>query len=95
MSKRIAREQKAIKKLQNQRTLEERRSEVNTIYTKLQEHGITCEMVPEFNKIANEFVEDGVNASGYVNIDGINRVLVYLLNNDKKHQISTLLRVKK
>lgn len=88
----LAREAKLLKKQQNQRTKEERQEEIDKVYTKLQELGITREMVGEFNKISSDYIEFGYSASGSVRIPEANRNLMYLLSNDKKHQVTTLLR---
>jgi len=90
--KRLAYEAKLLKKQQNQRTMEERQTEIDKIFTKLQELGITREMVGEFNKIANDYIEFGYGASGIIKILEIDRELVYLLSNDKKHQVASMLR---
>ena len=89
---RLAYEAKLLKKQQNQRTIEERQIEIDKIYSKLQEIGITREMVEEFNTIAQNFIDLGVSASGAIKLPELHRVLVYLLTNDKKHQISTMLK---
>ena len=91
--KRIAREAKLLKKQQNQRTKDERQIEIDTVFSKLQELGITHEIVGEFNKIATDYIESGISASGYVKIPEIKRALVYSLSNDKRHPIATMLRV--
>ena len=88
----LAREAKLLKRQQNQRTKEERQSEIDKVYEKLQELGITREMVGEFNKISSDYVENGYSASGSVLIPEAKRNLLYLLSNDKKHQVTTLLR---
>jgi hypothetical protein len=88
----LAREAKLLKRQQNQRTKEERQSEIDKVYEKLQELGITREMVGDFNKISSDYVENGYSASGSVIIPEANRKLMYLLSNDKKHQVTTLLR---
>jgi ribosomal protein L4 len=90
-AKRLAREAKLLKKLQQQRTMVERNFEIEKLYAKLQELGITREMMGDFNKIADDFVDFGIGASGIYKIDGIKYELAYLLSNDKKHQVSTML----
>ena len=89
---RLEYEAKLLKKQQNQRTIEERQFEIDKIYTKLQELGITREMIEEFNIIAKDFIELGVSASGAINMPELHRKLVYLLTNDKKHQVSAMLK---
>ena len=91
--KRIAREAKLLKKQQNQRTKDERQLEIDNVFSKLQELGITREMVAEFNKISTEYIENGISASGYVKIPEIKRALVYSLSNDRRHPVATMLRV--
>lgn len=90
--KRLAYEAKLLKKQQNQRTIEERQTEIDKIFTKLQEVGITRAMVIEFDKIANDYIEFGYSASGVIELPELHRELVYLLSNDKKHQVASMLR---
>ena len=90
--KRLAYEAKLLKKQQNQRTMEERQLEIDKIFTKLQELGITREMVSEFDKITNDYIEFGYGASGVISLPELHRELVYLLSNDKKHQVASMLR---
>lgn len=90
--KRLAYETKLLKKQINQRTMEERQTEIEKIFTKLQELGITREMVTKFNKITNNYIEFGYGASGIIELPELHRELVYLLSNDKRHQVSSMLR---
>jgi hypothetical protein len=90
--KKLAYEAKLLKKQNNQRTMEERQLEVDKVFIKLQELGITREMVEEFDKISQNFIEFGYGASGAIKMPELHRKLVYLLTNDKKHQISTMLQ---
>jgi hypothetical protein len=90
--KRLAKEAKELKKLQNQRTKPERQLEIDNVFSKLQELGITKEMVGEFNKIATDYIELNFNASGYVKLPELKRVLIYSLPNDKRIQVATMLR---
>lgn len=91
-AKRLAREAKLAKKQSQQRTMEERSIEVEKIFSKLQELGITRETVGEFNEIAKDYVEFGYSASGVITMPEIHRELIYLLSNDKKHDVATMLR---
>jgi hypothetical protein len=90
--KRLAREAKELKKQQNQRTKEERQTEIDNVFSKLKELGITREMVEEFNKISYDYVEFGYSASGYVKLTELKRVLIYSLPNDRRIQVATMLR---
>ena len=90
--KRLAREAKELKKQQNQRTKEERQSEIDKVFTKLQELGISRELVGEFNKISSDYVEFGSSASGYVKLPELKRVLIYSLPNDRRNKVATMLR---
>lgn len=90
-AKRIAREAKLTKQQANQRTLEERRAEVDKIYEKLTELGIPEVMLGEFPKIAKDFIDFGISASGIIKIPEIQRELVYLLSNNKRHQCAAML----
>jgi transposase len=90
--KRLAREAKLLKKLKNQRTKEERLSDINKVFDRLLEYNITREMVGEFNAISNDFIETGHSVSGYVKLPELKRVLIYSLPNDKQNEIATMLR---
>jgi hypothetical protein len=89
--KRIAREAKLAKQAANQRTYEERQIEVDKIYVKLQELGIPDIMLGEFPKITKDFAEHGIGASGIIKIPDIERELVYLLSNNKRHTCAGML----
>ena len=91
-AKRIAREAKLAKQQANHRTKEERQEEVNKIYAKLQELGIPLTMLGDFPHITNDFIESGMSASGVIKIVDINRELVYLLSNNKRHQCASMLK---
>jgi hypothetical protein len=90
-AKRIAREAKAAKIASNQRTKEERQLEVDKIYEKIAELGISEIMLGEFPRIATDFIDNNISASGIVKIPDIERELVYLLSNNKKHQCASML----
>jgi len=94
MSSHTKKEIRELKKLVNQRTQTERQTELNGVFNKFQELGISCEIdgINEFYKIAIQFIEDGKPISGKIKIDAIAKDLHYLLNNNKKHQIQVLLR---
>lgn len=91
-AKRLAREAKLAKKQSQLRTMGERSIEVEKIFSKLQELGITRETVGEFNEIAKDYVEFGYSASGVIKMPEIHRELIYLLSNDKKHDVASMLR---
>lgn len=90
-AKRIAREAKIAKQLANQRTMEERQEEVNKIYAKFQELGISELLLKEFPSITKTFIEDGISACGIIKIPEIGRELVYLLSNNRRHQCGSML----
>ena len=91
-AKRIAREAKLAKQQANQRTKAERQEEVDKIFAKLQELGIPNIMLGDFPRITDEFIETGISASGIIKILDIERELVYLLSNNKRHQCASMLR---
>ena len=91
-AKRLAREAKLAKQEANKRTREERQAEVDAIYNKLQELGIPEVMLGNFPVIAKDFIEFGAGASGIIKIPDIDRELVYLLSNNRRHQCASMLR---
>ena len=91
-AKRIAREAKMAKKQSNMRTLEERRIEVEKIYTKLHEVGIYDDLVAEFKKISDDYINFGYSCSGSIKIEELGRVLLYSLTIDKRIPVSSMLR---
>jgi translation initiation factor IF-2 len=91
-AKRIAREAKIVKQQANERTKEERQEEVDKIYVQLQELGIPNIMLGKFPDITNDFIITGISASGVIKILDIERELVYLLSNNKKHQCASMLK---
>jgi len=91
-AKRIAREAKLAKKEANKRTREERQKEIDSIMIKLQELGITNEMLGDFPRITQDFLELGTSASGVITIPDIKRELIYLLSNNRQHQCSSMLK---
>lgn len=85
---------KEKKKILQQRTKEDRQREINVIFDKFHQLGISDQMkgIDEFIIIANRFIEDGLPCSGKIRVDALNRNLHYLLNNNKKYEIQVLLR---
>lgn len=91
-AKRLAREAKLAKQDINKRTREERQAEVDKIMSKLQELGIPEVMLGNFPTITKEFIEMGNSASGVINITDIQRDLIYLLSNNRRHQCASMLK---
>ena len=91
-TKRIAREAKIAKKLANQRTKEERITEINKIKNKLTELGIHIDLFTNFEKITNDFIETGSSCNGKISAPEIERELFYIFSNDKRIQISSMLK---
>lgn len=91
-SKKDARVAKLLKKQANQRTLEERRIEIDKIYEKLYELGINDEMLKEFKTIADDYINIGFSCSGSITIEGIERKLLYSFTMDKRHPVSSMLK---
>lgn len=94
MTSHTKKEIRELKKLANQRTQIERQNELNVVFNKFQELGISSEIdgISEFYKIAMNFIDDGKPVNGKIKISVIGKELHYLLNNNKKHQIQVLLR---
>ena len=91
-AKRLAREAKLAKQEANKRTREERQAEVDAFYNKLQELCIPEVMLGDFPAIAKDFIEFGTGASGCIKIPDIERELIYLLSNNRRHQCASMLR---
>lgn len=90
--KRLAREAKEMKKLQNIRTKEERQAEIDKIFAKLDELRIPRNMLSEFNKISIDYVENAVSFSGSVKLPELNRKLIYSLPCDKRIPVGAMLQ---
>lgn len=85
---------KQAKKLENQRTREERLVEVSKIRSKLDELGLTSSFpeIEKFNVILEDFLANGTAHVGVIPIEATNRELVYQLLNNKKFDIGAMLR---
>lgn len=65
------------------KSMEDRLSEIKTIYSKLIELGLSdknCSNLKEFKIICNDFVKNGVSASGKIKLNEVSRVLIYVLS---------------
>lgn len=91
-AKRLAREAKLAKQEANKRTREERQAEVDSIMNKLQELRISDTMLGDFPRIAQDFIEFGTGASGFIPIPELRRELIYLLSNNRRHQCASMLK---
>jgi translation initiation factor IF-2 len=91
-AKRLAREAKLAKQEATKRTREERQAEVDKIMEKFQELGIPEVMLGDFPTITKEFIELGISASGVIPIPDIQRELIYLLSNNRRHQCASMLK---
>lgn len=94
-TKKELREAKALKKAAKQRTQAERQQELDTVFSKFVELGISEDMddaLKTFFHIARTFIDDGVSCSGRIKITAINREINYILSNNKLNQIQVLLR---
>ena len=82
------------KKQIDYRTRMERFSEIKTIVDKFKEIGLSKEMkgVEDFYKIARDFVDTGDSYNGVIKIKEADRDIHYILNNNKKHELSVFLR---
>ena len=69
------------KKIKQVKTIEQRKHEIEQIYTKLSSLGLTPEMegIEKFLAITNDFVEKGISCTGAIKIEGLNRTIVYIL----------------
>ncbi len=88
---------KQKKKLENQKTAEERKREVDTVKEKFQELGLSTEIegVNKFYKMMDEFTETGDGSQGTIPLFGLRREICYLLTNSKKHEVGAMLKYNK
>ena len=91
-AKRLAREAKIAKQLANQRTQEERQTEIDKIIAKLTELGIHMDLFPGLETISNDFIKTGCSCNGRIKAPEIDRELWYVFSNDKRTPISSMLK---
>lgn len=87
--------EKLKKKEKLLRTLEERQNEIDKVYNSLEQNNIPHRQLPGFQQfatIANDFIKTGIAFSGCISIPELKKDLLYLLNNNKKHQIIVMLK---
>lgn len=87
--------EKQKKKLDNQRTKEEREERTNEIKLKLKETFLTPNMFEEiglFYNIIDKFVEDGISVNGAIPIKHINSTLLYNLTNNKTKPLDAMIK---
>lgn len=85
---------KQKKKLENIRTEEERKEQTDKIKTEFEKVGIPNSFpeVIKFYNILDEFVNNGMTKQGKIPIEGVGKIIVYQLTNNKKYQISAMLK---
>ena len=88
---------KQKKKLENQKTAEERKREVNKVKEMFQDLGLSTEIegVSRFYTMMDSFVETGDGSQGTVPLSGLGREICYLLTNSKKHEVGAMLKYNK
>ena len=88
---------KQKKKLENQKTVEERKREVDKVKEMFQELGLSSEIegVSKFYTMMDNFVESGDGSQGTVPLSGLGREICYLLTNSKKHEVGAMLKYNK
>lgn len=85
---------KQKKKLENIRTEEERKEQIGKIKTEFEKVGIPNSFpeVIRFYNILDEFVKNGMAKQGKIPIEGVGKIIVYQLTNNKKYQIGAMLK---
>jgi methionine synthase II (cobalamin-independent) len=85
---------KQKKKLENQKTSEERKREVEKVKNKFQELGLSTEIegVKHFYDMMDTFVETADGKQGTIPLPGLGREICYLLTNNKKHEVGAMLK---
>lgn len=82
------------KKLVNQRTKEERKTEITNTLKELNKLGFPDNEpnIVKFKEILNDFVETGNHYKGILPLEGYGREICYYLSNNKKQSIDIMLR---
>lgn len=87
--------ERQAKKLKNVYTRDERKVEIDKCIEQLNKFQLFKKYNEDTIKIYDmleDFVENGTSYSGNIPIDGTKRVFWYLLNNNKKHEITTWMK---
>ena len=82
------REAKLAKKMANFKSKEEREKEINPVINQLRELGLSSEFesIDLFNKMMLDYVDNGTMYFGQMKLEGVDRNIVYRMNNNKKHE---------
>jgi len=82
-------------KLINQRTKDDRLSEVNTILKGIDNIGFpdNDQNIIKFKSLLTDFLENGTSYNGIIPLLGYGREIHYLLSNNKNIKLNVLLRV--
>ena len=93
-TKKQLREAKLAKKNLRERSAEDRKKEIDVVLAKFTSLGISEEIeeVSQFFQIARTFIETGIGSSGKIMVPAINRVIQYLLSNNKMHELQVILK---
>ena len=85
---------KQKKKLENQRTKEERIDEVDKVKKQLKDIGLSTEIEPidKFYKIMDEFAEFGTGSQGIIPLNGYGREICYFFTNNRMRDIGVMLK---
>lgn len=81
-------------KQSNNRTQEERQAEYTKFMDKFAQLGLGTEFeeIAKFNKMAKDWVNNGTTYMGVIPLIGMKRDLVYILTNNKKHEVGVVLK---
>ena len=81
-------------KQENVRTQEERQAEYDKFMGQFAQLGLSTEFaeIAKFDTIAKDWLENGTTYQGVIPLVGMKRDLVYMLTNNKKHEIGVMLK---
>lgn len=96
-TKKELRKEKLEKKQKNQRTEDERLSELEPALNKILELGLSeqFEGVAKFYSMVEDFIENGNPFTGTIKVPEIQREFKCLLSNNKMHKLTIVLAVSK
>ena len=81
----LSKKEKKAKKEKNIKTIDDRKTEINTIKDKILNLGLSIEFEPIklFYEECNKYIEEGIGRSGSVKLNGLKRILEYRLTTRK------------
>ncbi len=82
------RDAKLAKKMANLKSREDRANEIYPVIKKFSDLGLSSEFesINLFNKMMLDYVDNGTTYFGQMNLEGVDRNVVYRMNNNKKHE---------